>query len=86
MGPEISETPLYDAALLKALDWDTVSNMKDGVTSDNPGSGFLVRPLHREDYDKGKTARVIINKVALYNIYSYNTHGYLYGQSISSFS
>lgn len=53
VGPETKEQPLYPPSLLKDLDWSSVKCMKDGVTSDNPGHGLKVRPLQREDYDKG---------------------------------
>ncbi|XP_018023774.1 probable glucosamine 6-phosphate N-acetyltransferase [Hyalella azteca] len=53
VGPETREEPLYDPALLQGLDWKSVTCMKDGVTSDSPGLGFRVRPLQRDDFNKG---------------------------------
>ncbi|XP_050693141.1 probable glucosamine 6-phosphate N-acetyltransferase isoform X2 [Eriocheir sinensis] len=53
VGPETQEDPMYDPALLAALDWSGVTHMKGGVTCQAPGPGLRVRPLCKADYDRG---------------------------------
>ncbi|XP_043246293.1 glucosamine 6-phosphate N-acetyltransferase-like [Amphibalanus amphitrite] len=45
---------IFPRSLLKQLDWaDYADKFNPAITAEQPGDGLLVRPLQKEDYDKG---------------------------------
>ena len=49
------EAPLFDASILKQVDWDSrKANFRNGVSLTNPGENLVLRPLCLGDYDRGR--------------------------------
>ena len=47
---------MFPRSLLSQLEWsEYAGKFNPAITVEQPGDGLLVRPLQREDYDKGQS-------------------------------